>query len=340
MNILWDFDGTLINSYPAYTDILYEVLDGQVSKHEILAHLKISFTHAVRHFGFTEQQIKRSFASEQELHPEKTPPFPHVENVIKSANINVIMTHKPRNEVISILEHYNWMNYFNEIVAGDDGFPKKPDPASYIYLHNKYKIDLAVGDREIDIIPAKMLDIQTCLFQNSALGADFHLESYEDFSKLSMKIGTDTSMHIEKVSELEEYDLSSLLEDSKSQGYRFVQKLIEEYNSGFNRFEKRGESLFVAIKNGSVIGVGGLNIDPYLGREDIGRVRHLYVMKDHRRGRVGESILEMIVKEARNNFIALTLFTNNSVADRMYMKLGFKKAEGIFKASHVMNYEN
>jgi GNAT superfamily N-acetyltransferase len=63
-------------------------------------------------------------------------------------------------------------------------------------------------------------------------------------------------------------------------------------------------------------------------------------MKDHRRGRVGESILEMIVKEARNNFIALTLFTNNSVADRMYMKLGFKKAEGIFKASHVMNYEN
>lgn len=183
MNILWDFDGTLFDTYPAYTDIFYEILDSQVSKQEIFADLKISFTHAVRKFGFTEQQIKRAFATEQDLHPAKTPPFPYVENVLKSAEINVIMTHKPRKEVMNILKHYSWIEYFNDIVAGDDGFPRKPDPASYIYLHNKYKIDLAIGDREIDIIPAKTIGIKTCLFQNNTQGADLYLTSYKDFFK-------------------------------------------------------------------------------------------------------------------------------------------------------------
>lgn len=183
MNILWDFDGTLFNTYPAYTEILYKVLDGQVSKQDILAKLKISFTHVVRSYGLTEQQIKKAFAAEKDLHPADTPPFPYVENILQFAEINVIMTHKPRKDVTNILAHYGWLDYFKDIVAGDDGFPRKPDPASYIYLHSKYKIDLAIGDREIDIIPAKTIGIKTCLFQNSTPGADLYLTSYADFIK-------------------------------------------------------------------------------------------------------------------------------------------------------------
>lgn len=181
MNIFWDFDGTLFDTYPAYTDIFYEELGGQASKQEILAHLKISFTHAVRHYGLNDQQIKRVFATEQDIDPAKTPPFPYVEKILQFAAINVIITHKPRNEVMHILKHYGWTGYFHDIVAGDDGYPRKPDPASYIYLHNKHRIDLAIGDRELDIIPARLIGIQTCLFQNSAPGADFYLCSYEDF---------------------------------------------------------------------------------------------------------------------------------------------------------------
>ncbi|OPA73811.1 phosphoglycolate phosphatase [Paenibacillus selenitireducens] len=183
MNILWDFDGTLFNTYPAYTDILYEVLGSRVSKEEILSHLKISFTHAVKHFGIDEEQVQRILAKEQDLHPANTPPFPYVENILKFSDINVIMTHKPRKEVVYILDYYGWMKYFKEIVAGDDGYPKKPDPSSYIYLHNKYGVDLVIGDREIDIMPAKVIGIKTCLFQNNTPGADMYLTTYEDFFK-------------------------------------------------------------------------------------------------------------------------------------------------------------
>ncbi|QHW31221.1 HAD-IA family hydrolase [Paenibacillus rhizovicinus] len=183
MKLLWDFDGTLFDTYPVYTDVLYEVLAGASPKREILSRLKVSFTHAVRHYGLSEAQIRRIFELEEALHPAQTPPFPDVEHVLKFAEVNVIMTHKPRKEVMAILQHYGLAEYFKEIVAGDDGYPKKPDPASYLYLHGKHQLDLAIGDREIDILPAKAIGMQTCLFQNPTPVADFYLTHYKDFFK-------------------------------------------------------------------------------------------------------------------------------------------------------------
>ncbi|MBP1989804.1 HAD-IA family hydrolase [Paenibacillus eucommiae] len=183
MNILWDFDGTLFNTYPAYVEIIKEFIHEVVSEEELLSHLKISFSHTAQHYKLTENQVKEILDRERMLHPAQTPPFPFVEEVLKFAHINVIMTHKPRGEVLDILRHYEWENYFLDIVAGDDGYPRKPDPASYIFLHNKHRIDLAIGDREIDILPAKSMGIKTCLFQNTTPGADLYVSDYKEFFK-------------------------------------------------------------------------------------------------------------------------------------------------------------
>ena len=40
MNILWDFDGTLFDTYPAYTIMLSEILGDSVEKQEIYKNLK------------------------------------------------------------------------------------------------------------------------------------------------------------------------------------------------------------------------------------------------------------------------------------------------------------
>lgn len=45
------------------------------------------------------------------------------------------MTHKLKKDVRNILEYYGWDEYFSEIVAGDDGFTRKPNVESYDYLH-------------------------------------------------------------------------------------------------------------------------------------------------------------------------------------------------------------
>ncbi|MBD3922960.1 GNAT family N-acetyltransferase [Paenibacillus sp. PR3] len=143
-------------------------------------------------------------------------------------------------------------------------------------------------------------------------------------------------MMIMRVTSMNNYDLDILLAESKSQGYRFIQKLIDEYESGDNQFNKQGESLYVAIIDGTVVGVGGLNIDPYLGRVDIGRVRHLYVRQDYRCHKVGTNLLEAIIEGAKKHFYIITLYTDNPAADQLYTKNGFEKTDQIYKASHVM----
>ncbi|MCQ6562998.1 HAD-IA family hydrolase [Paenibacillus mendelii] len=164
MNILWDFDGTLFDTYPAYTTIFKEILDHEIDDEVIFSKLKISFTHAARHFNLSESQIKEIFRLEEHLQPEQTPPFTDVEAILQRANRNVIMTHKNRSEVNKLIEYYGWTHYFVDIVAGDDGFPKKPDPASYVYLHHRNRMDLIIGDREIDILPGKAMGPFACWY--------------------------------------------------------------------------------------------------------------------------------------------------------------------------------
>ncbi|MTH53180.1 HAD-IA family hydrolase [Bacillus mangrovi] len=181
MHILWDFDGTLFNTYPAFTETMYKLLKPEIRKEHIFEQLKVSFSHAARTFELTEEDIAVFKKQEKALSPVLKPPFPYAEEVLRYASKNVIMTHKPRNEVEAILKHYRWEHYFDEIVAGDDGFPRKPHPAAYEYLHRVHRIDLAIGDRELDILPARELGIKTCLFQNDAAGADFYLNDYRLF---------------------------------------------------------------------------------------------------------------------------------------------------------------
>jgi HAD superfamily hydrolase (TIGR01509 family) len=181
MNILWDFDGTLFDTYPAYTDILYKVLGEQIDKETIYKELKVSFSHAIQFFQLTEQQVREIKAMNKAIDAKEVLPFPGVEEILKAADTNVIMTHKSYAGVTNFLRHYGWEKYFTEIVTLENGFPRKPAVDSYHYLHTKYSIDLAIGDRELDLIPANKLGIQTCMFQNQCEIADYHLATYADF---------------------------------------------------------------------------------------------------------------------------------------------------------------
>ncbi|WP_274653277.1 HAD-IA family hydrolase [Paenibacillus humicola] len=181
MNILWDFDGTLFDTYPAYTKIFTDVLGGKYTADEVLRELKISFSSAIDRLGLNAEQLLETKRRGDLLLPEHFSTFPGVEQVLQTADANVIMTHKPRAELMPILEYYGWTRYFADIVTPDDGFPRKPDPAAYRYLHERNRLDLIIGDREIDILPGKALGIRTCLFQNDTPGADYYLWQYNDF---------------------------------------------------------------------------------------------------------------------------------------------------------------
>lgn len=140
---------------------------------------------------------------------------------------------------------------------------------------------------------------------------------------------------IERLHSLPSDSVAALLSDSEQLGSRIVRRLVEEWGNGVNRFDRPGEALFGASVDGQLVGVCGLNIDPYAGNERVGRVRHLYVLSSFRRSGVGRRLVVHVVEAARGRFDDLRLRTTNLAAARLYEALGFGVSADAADYTHV-----
>lgn len=182
LNILWDFDGTLFDTYPALVEGFIELSQQNLDPVEVLKWLKIDSLTAFKHYGIDEDKRADYKRIDKQYSKEYSKPFEHLEEVLSSVENNIIVTHRDMESTIYLLEKYQLTHYFKEIVSVEEqGFDRKPHPSSYEFVLKKYQIDLVVGDRELDLLPARKLGIKTVAFQNQNIEADFHLESYEDF---------------------------------------------------------------------------------------------------------------------------------------------------------------
>ena len=132
--------------------------------------------------------------------------------------------------------------------------------------------------------------------------------------------------------------LAALIAESETLGLGFLRRLADEWESGRNRFDAPGEVLLIATIDGVAVGVCGLNVDPYAGRPGDGRVRHLYVLRSHRRLGIGRQLLEAVLDAARGRFDRLHLRTGNPAAARLYERLGFHPVAG-GDDSHVLELD-
>ncbi|MBI2205996.1 MAG: GNAT family N-acetyltransferase [Candidatus Rokubacteria bacterium] len=130
--------------------------------------------------------------------------------------------------------------------------------------------------------------------------------------------------------------LGALIAESEAHGLRFVRRLADEWTSGANRFDRPGEALFAARITGDVVGVCGLNVDPYAADPNVGRVRHLYVLLAHRRCGIGRQLVAEVIDAARGRFQTLRLSTVNSAAAELYERMGFRRHAGAAGCTHVM----
>jgi GNAT superfamily N-acetyltransferase len=140
-----------------------------------------------------------------------------------------------------------------------------------------------------------------------------------------------------RIENLPRDELLQLLEESKRMGFRFVERLIAEWESGDNRFDKDGEALFIARDDKRVVGICGINIDPYLGDPQVGRIRHLYVIVDERRKGVGRELVQRVIEKARRHFLYLRLRASNEDFYRFYSALGFASVYGDKNCTHILD---
>ncbi|WLD92165.1 HAD-IA family hydrolase [Alkalihalobacillus sp. AL-G] len=188
MNILWDFDGTIVDSYKLFVSLFKKVLGERISEDEILSHLKVSFSHTIEHYELSDHQIRKIRNLEAKLEPKEFMPFPDLKKVLGLADRNFIVTHNSREVVLEVLNEYQLAHFFTRIIGVEDQFPRKPDVRAYEHIMEDYPINLVVGDRKLDLIPAKKLGIPTCIFQNEKYAeADHSVHSYLELYQLLIK---------------------------------------------------------------------------------------------------------------------------------------------------------
>ena len=145
---------------------------------------------------------------------------------------------------------------------------------------------------------------------------------------------------VQQQSELPPCGFSELLQESEAADLRLVRRLVDDWHSGENRFDQLGEALFVATAGSQIVGVCGLNRDPFTSLPDVGRVRHLYVLSEFRRLGVGRRLVDAIMQAARARFSILRLRTNHASAAQFYLALGFHPVVGVEACTHELRLDS
>lgn len=202
--LIWDFDGTLFNTYPVMSGIFQTCLKDygiEAAKEEVEKNLKVNFSYAFAYyskkFNLKDDIEKKYFEKEErEFEPSNYLPFDGAEfvcrRIIESGGKNFLYTHRKKSTTMAILNEHGMTDLFEGIYTIENGFRRKPHPEGFDFIIEKYslphKVTLGVGDRVLDVEAAKGAGIDTCFFDsgNSTdnVCANYIIESLEEILKL------------------------------------------------------------------------------------------------------------------------------------------------------------
>lgn len=198
-NILWDFDGTLFDTYPAIARAMQRsvsICGYEVPYQDVLRLCKISLSHCMRilaeRSGCSFAEIEDQFDALYPQTPaEDEPPFPGVravlEFIVGGGGKNIIITHRGSSSLQKLLHAYQMDALFHAAITADDGFPRKPDPSAFLAVLRSYQLSpaetLGIGDRALDIEAARAAGISTAFYGSPPedLPVDRSIDSYEHF---------------------------------------------------------------------------------------------------------------------------------------------------------------
>ncbi len=193
-HIIWDFDGTLFDTYPI-TGSMFQKLLEENGIHEplttIIKNMKVSMTHAVQHYikqyhisdAFLQEFQERSYEAELRL----SKPFEGIEEICRyihaSGRYNYLYTHRGESAIL-LLDRFGLKDSFRDFITSQHGFARKPSPDAIRHLSSKYKMKpeeaIMIGDRDLDIQAAVNAGIHTCYFREygESVKADYEITGF------------------------------------------------------------------------------------------------------------------------------------------------------------------
>lgn len=196
-SIIWDFDGTLFDTYPGMCRNLRQAMNSlgiQVSEEELmprfLVSLRVAIEYCAEQGGIEPDTAFETYRTWVREHPlPEAKPYPDAGAILAafqaSGGRNFVFTHRGES-VHTYLAQQGWTSYFTEVVPFGPKFERKPSPSGNLYLIKSHELDLkktlAVGDRELDILAAKAAGIDACLVSRTGkeTEADYQVCNLEE----------------------------------------------------------------------------------------------------------------------------------------------------------------
>lgn len=145
-----------------------------------------------------------------------------------------------------------------------------------------------------------------------------------------------TPYSIRRIFDLNHVDLTDLLVASRQEGFRMIDRLVDDFRDGRNRFDQPDECLLgVFDASGNLLGIGGLNQDPYSLGLPVGRLRRFYILPACRRQGIGRRLANALLLEAKQPFLTVVLRTYTTQGAQFYESLGFTRYD-TSTSSHII----
>lgn len=199
--VIWDFDGTLFDTYPliaeAYARTLAE-LNIKESAEDIERMLRNTFgtlhRYLAKNYGLGDDFIEKCTLLRHREEEKRAVAFEGafglLTDIVARGGKNAIYTHRSTS-VFSLLENAGMKDLFCDIITSSDGFPPKPAPEAVEALIARNgaakERSIMIGDREIDVGSGINAGISACLFRALSFEntkADFTARNYADLRKI------------------------------------------------------------------------------------------------------------------------------------------------------------
>ncbi len=205
-NIIWDFDGTLIDTYPQILECYKRLIKNNhidITIEEVFKILKAnSSIETLEHLSNLCNKTPLELREEYTIYSKE-------EDVLKTASAmsysielcefiksnglkNYIVTNRD-DTALYILKYLDMEKYFDGIYyyGVDDITIRKPDSRTYGYVVDKYNLTpsetLSIGDRDIDVITSGKINLVTCLLNTGSKyisNPDYVVDSLKSVEKI------------------------------------------------------------------------------------------------------------------------------------------------------------
>lgn len=159
MNLIWDLDGTIIDSYPIMTKNIcqvtkeaYEDVYHFIKKHSVSQYFR---SYSIKHDIAIEDLYSSYENVTQKTRASDYPLIDGFMDLLDMKDVNhYIYTHRGKT-TFEILAYHHIDHAFIEVVTSLNGFKRKPDPQALQYLIDRHVLTIEstfyIGDRSLDM---------------------------------------------------------------------------------------------------------------------------------------------------------------------------------------------